>query len=71
MTSRPIWESLHGHKINNLHAQSLAASRALRLSSRKLRFIAVTYPLEWVERYRARGYLNIDPAIQIGLRRPV
>ncbi|TJW60473.1 MAG: hypothetical protein E5X43_38240, partial [Mesorhizobium sp.] len=32
-------------------------------------FIAVTYPPEWVERYRARGYLNIDPAIQIGLRR--
>ncbi|WP_164891966.1 MULTISPECIES: LuxR family transcriptional regulator [unclassified Mesorhizobium] len=32
-------------------------------------YIAVTYPPEWVERYRARGYLKIDPAIQIGLRR--
>ncbi|TIX03603.1 MAG: LuxR family transcriptional regulator [Mesorhizobium sp.] len=32
-------------------------------------FVAVTYPPDWVERYRARGYLNIDPAIQIGLRR--
>lgn len=32
-------------------------------------YIAVTYSPEWVERYRARRYLNIDPAIQIGLRR--
>lgn len=32
-------------------------------------YIAVTYPSEWVERYRARGYLKIDPAVQIGLRR--
>lgn len=32
-------------------------------------YVAVTYPPEWVERYRARGYLSIDPAIQIGLRR--
>lgn len=32
-------------------------------------YIAVTYPPEWVARYRDRGYLKIDPAIQIGLRR--
>ena len=32
-------------------------------------YIAVTYSSEWIERYRARGYITIDPAIQIGLRR--
>ncbi len=32
-------------------------------------YIAVTYSSEWIERYRARGYLKIDPAVQIGLRR--
>ncbi|RUV81789.1 LuxR family transcriptional regulator [Mesorhizobium sp. M5C.F.Ca.IN.020.14.1.1] len=32
-------------------------------------YIAVTYAPAWVERYRVRGYLKIDPAIQIGLRR--
>ncbi len=32
-------------------------------------YIAVTYSPEWVEHYRTRGYLTIDPAIQIGLRR--
>lgn len=32
-------------------------------------YIAVTYSSEWVEHYRARGYLKIDPAIQVGLRR--
>lgn len=32
-------------------------------------YIAVTYAPEWVERYRIRGYLKIDPAIQVGLRR--
>ena len=32
-------------------------------------YIAVTYSPEWVEHYRTRGYLKIDPAIQIGLRR--
>lgn len=32
-------------------------------------YIAVTYTSEWVERYRAREYLKIDPAIQIGLKR--
>lgn len=32
-------------------------------------YIAVTYPPAWVERYRSRGYLKIDPAIQVGLRR--
>lgn len=32
-------------------------------------FFSVTYTNEWVERYRTRGYLGIDPAIQLGLRR--
>jgi DNA-binding CsgD family transcriptional regulator len=32
-------------------------------------YIAVTYSFEWIERYRTRGYLKIDPAIQVGLRR--
>lgn len=32
-------------------------------------YIAVTYSSDWIEHYRARGYLKIDPAIQIGLRR--
>lgn len=32
-------------------------------------YILVTYPLAWVDRYRSRGYLRIDPAIQVGLRR--
>lgn len=32
-------------------------------------YIAVTYSSEWIEHYRARGYLKIDPVIRIGLRR--
>jgi len=40
-----------------------------RLSPRREPFIAVTYTSEWVDRYRERGYLKIDPAVQIGLRR--
>lgn len=32
-------------------------------------YIAVTYSSEWVEHYRTRGYLKVDPAIQFGLRR--
>ena len=32
-------------------------------------YIAVTYSAEWVEHYRTRGYLKVDPAIQVGLRR--
>lgn len=32
-------------------------------------YIAVTYSPDWVNRYRGRGYLKIDPAIQVGLRR--
>lgn len=32
-------------------------------------YIAVTYSPEWVERYRACGYVKIDPVIQVGLRR--
>ncbi|BCH29801.1 LuxR family transcriptional regulator [Mesorhizobium sp. L-8-10] len=40
-----------------------------RKAPRREPYIAVTYPPEWVERYRTQGYLKIDPAIQIGLRR--
>jgi DNA-binding CsgD family transcriptional regulator len=32
-------------------------------------YLAVTYSTEWVEHYKARRFVNIDPAIQIGLRR--
>lgn len=32
-------------------------------------YVAVTYPPEWVERYRGQDYLRIDPVIQTGLRR--
>jgi DNA-binding CsgD family transcriptional regulator len=32
-------------------------------------YVAATYSSEWVEHYRAHGYLKIDPAIQVGLRR--
>jgi len=32
-------------------------------------YLAVTYSSDWVEHYRARGYLKIDPVIQTGLRR--
>lgn len=32
-------------------------------------YLAVTYSSEWIEHYRMRGYLKIDPAIQVGLRR--
>lgn len=32
-------------------------------------YIAVTYSSEWIERYRTRSYLKIDPAIQVGIRR--
>ncbi len=40
-----------------------------RTVPRREPFIAVTYSSEWIERYRSCGYLKIDPAIQIGLRR--
>lgn len=32
-------------------------------------YLAVTYSSEWVEHYRARDYVKIDPVIQTGLRR--
>lgn len=32
-------------------------------------YLAVTYSSAWVEHYRARAYVKIDPAIRIGLRR--
>ncbi|MBN9310967.1 MAG: LuxR family transcriptional regulator [Devosia sp.] len=40
-----------------------------RQSPQREPYVAVTYSSEWVERYRAREYLKIDPTIQIGLRR--
>lgn len=32
-------------------------------------YLAVTYSSEWVEQYRSRGYVKIDPVIRVGLRR--
>jgi DNA-binding CsgD family transcriptional regulator len=32
-------------------------------------YLAVTYCSEWVEHYKAQRFVNIDPAIQVGLRR--
>lgn len=32
-------------------------------------YLAVTYSSEWVEHYKTRHFVDIDPAIQVGLRR--
>lgn len=32
-------------------------------------YLAVTYSPEWVEHYKAARFVDVDPAIQIGLRR--
>jgi len=32
-------------------------------------YLAVTYSSEWVERYRAQRYVEIDPVVQVGMRR--
>jgi DNA-binding CsgD family transcriptional regulator len=32
-------------------------------------YLAVTYSADWVDRYRARNYVKIDPVIRLGLRR--
>ncbi len=32
-------------------------------------YLAVTYSPEWVEHYRAERFVEVDPAIQVGLRR--
>lgn len=32
-------------------------------------YVVATYSPEWVERYRSRSYVKIDPVIQLGLRR--
>lgn len=32
-------------------------------------YLAVTYSSDWIEHYRSRAYVKIDPTIQIGLRR--
>ncbi|CDX24296.1 LuxR family transcriptional regulator (modular protein) [Mesorhizobium plurifarium] len=34
-------------------------------------YLAVTYCDEWVSHYKAVGYVDIDPAVQIGMRRIV
>lgn len=40
-----------------------------RTLPRREPYLAVTYSSDWVEHYRAEGYVKIDPAIQAGLRR--
>ncbi len=35
----------------------------------QLPYLAVTYSTEWVEHYKNQDYIEIDPAVQIGLRR--
>lgn len=32
-------------------------------------YLAVTYTQEWIEHYKAQQYVNIDPAVHIGMRR--
>lgn len=32
-------------------------------------YIAATYSLDWIDRYKARNYVEIDPVLQIGMRR--
>lgn len=32
-------------------------------------YLAVTYSDEWVDHYKAEGFVNIDPTVQIGMRR--
>lgn len=32
-------------------------------------YLAVTYSSAWIEHYRTRGYIKVDPVIQSGLRR--
>jgi len=40
-----------------------------RCLPRREPYLAVTYSSDWVEHYRTRKYLKIDPVIQTGLRR--
>ena len=40
-----------------------------RRQPRREPYLAVTYSPEWVEHYRSRGYVKIDPVIRVGLRR--
>lgn len=32
-------------------------------------YVAATYSLEWIERYKAQRYVEFDPVIQVGMRR--
>jgi DNA-binding CsgD family transcriptional regulator len=32
-------------------------------------YLAVTYSQEWIEHYKSRRFIEVDPAVQIGLRR--
>lgn len=32
-------------------------------------YLAVTYSLDWIERYRSERFVDIDPIIQVGMRR--
>ena len=32
-------------------------------------YLAVTYPSEWVEHYKSRQYVDVDPVVRLGFRR--
>ncbi|NMG41388.1 hypothetical protein GRZ55_19265 [Chelativorans sp. ZYF759] len=32
-------------------------------------YVAATYSLDWIERYKAERYVEIDPVVQVGMRR--
>ena len=40
-----------------------------RMVPRREPYLAVTYSSEWVQHYRARNYVKIDPVVHTGLRR--
>lgn len=40
-----------------------------RASPKREPYLAVTYSSAWIEHYRTRGYIKVDPVIQSGLRR--
>lgn len=47
----------------------LGTAGAAAPAARAEPYFAVTYSPAWIQRYRTQGYLAIDPAIQVGLRR--
>lgn len=32
-------------------------------------YVAATYSLDWIERYKTRNYVEVDPVVQFGMRR--